>query len=79
VADPSRRRSFFSWLGDVFCGLASYTLSRWIWQKHGGGVFEHLPEELGTFALIYILLKLTLKTIGVARRNRKAAKALQRT
>jgi len=78
VADGSRRRGFLGWLGDVVCGLAAYTLSRWIWQKHGDSVFAHLPEELGTFALIYVLLKLVLKTIGVARRNRRAAKALQK-
>ena len=69
------RRSFGTWLGDVFCGLAAYTLSRWIWQKHGGSVFEHLPEELGTFALLFVMAKLTLKAIGIARKNRKAAKA----
>ncbi len=70
-----RGRSFGTWLADVFCGLAAYTLSRWIWQKHGDSVFAHLPEELGTFALLFVMVKLTFKAIGIARKNRKAAKA----
>jgi hypothetical protein len=75
-SDSPKRRSFFGWIGDVVCGLSAYTLSRWIWQKHGVSVFSNLLEELGTFAILYVLLKLSLKAIGVARRNAKAAKAL---
>lgn len=71
------RRSFFAWFGDILCGLAAYTLSRWIWQKHGEGVFSHLLEELGTFAGAFVLLRLMLKAAGVARRNAKAAKQLR--
>jgi hypothetical protein len=70
------RRGFLGWLADVFCGLASYVLSRWIWQKQGDGVFAHLWEELATFAAIYVLLKLTMRTIGRARRSAKAAQLL---
>jgi hypothetical protein len=77
VTDPRPpRRGLLSWLGDVFCGLAAYVLSRWIWQKQGDGVFAHLWEELATFAFLYVLLKLTLRTIGGARRRRKAAQLL---
>lgn len=72
------RRPFLAWLGDVFCGLAAYTLSRWIWQKHGESVFEHLPTELGTFAGIFVLLKLVLRAAGMARRSRQEAKAARR-
>ena len=79
MSGSAPRRSLLAWLGDVFCGLAAYTLSRWIWQKHGDGVFAHLPEELGTFALLYVMLKLTLKALAMARRNRKAARALQKS
>lgn len=61
------------WLEDVFCGLAAYILSRWIWQKDTGGVFNNLVEELGTFAVLYILLKLSLRGLGLIRRNRKAS------
>lgn len=72
------RRSFFGWFGDVFCGLGAYTLSRWVWQKHGEGVFANLPEELATFAGVFILLKLLLKAFGAARRKGAEAKAARR-
>jgi hypothetical protein len=65
------RRPLLAWLGDVFCALAAYTLSRWIWEKHTESVFENLLPELGTFASLYILLKLSLKGIGLARRRKK--------
>ncbi|MBL9089447.1 MAG: hypothetical protein JNM10_20075 [Planctomycetia bacterium] len=72
------RRSFFAWLGDVFCGLAAYTLSRWLWKEHDEGVFQNLPQELATFAGCFVLLKLLLKAMGIARRNRLEAKAARK-
>lgn len=72
------RRPFFAWLGDVVCGLGAYTLSRWLWQKHDEGVFQNLPQELATFAGVFVLLKLVLKALGTARRSRQEAKAARR-
>ncbi len=72
------RRPFFAWVGDVFCGLAAYTLSRWVWQKHGEGVFANLPEELATFAGVFILLKLLMKALGAARRKSAEGKTARR-
>jgi len=63
------RRSFLRWLGDTTCGLLAYTLSRWIWQRNTGGVFENLVPELGTFAAFFVLLKLALKGIALARKK----------
>ena len=63
------RRPFLGWLGDTLCGLFAYTLSRWIWQRNVGGVFENLVSELGTFAAFFVLLKLALKGIGLARKK----------
>lgn len=68
----STRRPFFVWLGDVLCGLAAYTLSRWLWQKRGEGVFAHLLEELATFAGTFVLLKLLGKLLARAWSARKA-------
>lgn len=62
------RRRFFAWLSDTVCGLLAYTLSRWIWQKHGG-VFDDLVPELATFAAFYVLLRLAMKGIGLARKK----------
>jgi hypothetical protein len=62
------RRRFFAWLSDTVCGLLASTLSRWIWQKHGG-VFDDLVSELATFAAFFVLLKLAMKGIGLARRK----------
>ncbi|MCC7139270.1 MAG: hypothetical protein IT460_12685 [Planctomycetes bacterium] len=70
----STRRPFLVWLGDVLCGLSAYTLSRWLWQRRGEGVFAHLGEELATFAGAYVLLKLLGKLIARAWGARKAAK-----
>lgn len=65
-------RRLVSWLGDTVCGLVAYTLSRWIWQRNAGGVFENLLPELGTFATFFVLLKLALKGLGLARRKPQA-------
>jgi hypothetical protein len=68
------RRPFLVWVGDVFCGLASYTLTRWIRPgSDPDSVFKNLPVELATFAGIFVLLKLALKGIGIARRKPKPA------
>lgn len=72
------RRPFLVWAGDVLCGLSAYVLSRWVWQKHGDGVFAHLPEELATFAGVFVLLKLLLRAAGLARRKSVEAKAARR-
>lgn len=72
------RRPFFVWVGDVFCGLSAYVLSRWVWQKHGDGVFANLPQELATFAGAYVLLKLVFKSMGAARTRRHEAKTARR-
>ena len=72
------RRPFFVWLGDVFCGLGAYTLSRWLWKDQDKNVFEGLPQELATFAGAFLLLKLLLRFLGIARRNRQEAKAARR-
>ncbi len=66
---------FLAWLGDVACGLGAYVLSRWIWDRDGDGVFRHLPEELATFAGLYLLLRLSLKGVGAVRRKKKAERA----
>ena len=58
---------FLSWLGEVVCGLAAYTLSRWLWQKQGDGVFANLWQELATFSVLFILLRLIFKGMELAR------------
>ena len=80
------RRPFFAWLGDVFCALAAYTLSRWFWDYHlkpengkPEGILAHLPEELATFVVLYLMLKLIFKAIGLSRRNKKAARDLAKS
>ncbi len=66
------RRPFLAWLGDVFCGLAAYTLTRWIRPgSDPDAVFKNLPVELATFAGIYLLLKLAIKGIVRVRRTPK--------
>ena len=65
----STRRRFVGWLGDTLCGLIAYTLSRWIWQRNVNGVFDNLVSELGTFAAFFVLLKLSLKGLGLARKK----------
>lgn len=72
------RRTFFGWVGDVFCGLSAYVLSRWVWQKHGDGVFANLLHELATFAGAFVLLKLIFKAMGAARARRYEAKTARR-
>ena len=63
------RRKFLGWLGDTLCGLIAYTLSRWIWKRDGNGVFDNLIPELCTFAAFFVLLKLAMKGIGLARKR----------
>ena len=65
---PTRRR-FVSWFLDTLCGLLAYVLSRWIWQRNSGGVFDNLVSELGTFGAFFVLLKLAMKGIGLARKK----------
>ena len=69
----STRRNFLGWFADTVCGLMAYTLSRWIWKRQGGGVFDDLFAELCTFAAFFLLLKLALKGIGLARKKKPAA------
>ncbi len=66
------RRPFLLWVSDTICGLLAYTMSRWIWQKDGAGVFQNLPQELATFAAFFVLLKLALKGLGLARKKKAA-------
>ncbi len=66
------RRPFMLWISDTICGLLAYTLSRWIWMKEGAGVFQNLAEELATFAAFFVLLKLALKGLGLARKKKPA-------
>lgn len=51
------RRPLLAWLGDVVCGLSAYVLSRWIWKSVGTGPFDQLLEELATFAVLFLFLK----------------------
>ncbi len=66
------RRPFMLWISDTICGLLAYTMSRWIWQKDDGSVFHNLPQELATFAAFFVLLKLALKGLGLARKKKPA-------
>jgi hypothetical protein len=63
---------------DVLCGLAAYTLARWLFEGQGG-VWENLPKELATFLGIFLLLRLTLSLWGRARRQRVEAERVART
>jgi hypothetical protein len=67
------RRNFLGWFTDTLCGLLAYTLSRWIWKRQGGGVFDDLFAELCTFAAFFVLLKLAFKGIGLARKKKPSA------
>ena len=67
---------FLSWLADVFCGLAAYTLSRWIWQGKGVEVWDYLGQELATFSVIYVLLRLVFKAFELLRTKRKEDRAV---
>jgi hypothetical protein len=64
---------------DVLCGLAAYTLSRWLWGSEEGGIWQHLPKELATFLGIFLLLRLTVSMWGKARRNRIEAERVARS
>ena len=67
---------FLSWLGEVICGLAAYTLSRWLWQKQGDGVFANLWQELATFSVLFVLLRLIVKGMELARQRKKKERAV---
>jgi hypothetical protein len=65
-------------LVDVLCGVAAYTLSRWLWNNPQG-IWDNLPKELATFLGIFLLLRLIVSMWGRARRQRIEAERVARS
>jgi uncharacterized RDD family membrane protein YckC len=61
-------RTLSSRLIDVLCGFAAYVGARLVWG--GRDVFENLPWELLTFAVIYLLLQAIVRGRRLAREGR---------
>ena len=63
-------RGIGSWLINVICGLLAYTGSRLIWRE-AESVFEKLPLELLTFAILYLLLQLLIRGRKLAKKGKE--------
>ena len=60
-----------AFLRDVLCAFAAYVGARWIWGREEGA-FRDLPQELLTFAALYVGLQLLVRGWRYARRSKRS-------
>jgi hypothetical protein len=63
------RRTFGSWIIDVFCGFVAYVGARWIYGPKEGA-FSKLHWELLTFAALWLILQVLVRGRRLARQGR---------
>lgn len=59
-----------SWIINVTCGLLAYTGSRFIWAEKDTGI-TRLHWELGTFALLYLLMQALIRGRKLAKEGKQ--------